>query len=171
MTLGCFVIKLVISPGGRVCAPPQSPFLSKLEPPGCTTTPLRATDMLWEPGGRRAAVPTASLQSQGLPRRQDQTQITPTALHPPLLPPGATVQARGRRRAQGMGPVGVGSRFPSKRPQVPSRSPAGRGWVLTYCVLWGHWCYPTQGHPLEKAGDPETPPPQLRQSGVRRVSQ
>lgn len=69
----------------------------------------------------------------------------------------------------GLGVSGVG--FHQKSPRSPSRSPAGRGWVLAYCVLLGHWCYPTQGHSLGKAGDPETPPPQLRQSGVRRVSQ
>lgn len=73
-------------------------------------------------------MPTASLQSQGLPRRQDQTQITPTALHPLLLPPGATVQARkgGGPREWGLLVLGVGFHQRGHRsPEGPQQAEAG----------------------------------------------
>lgn len=41
-------------------------------------------------------------------------------------------------------------------------SPPPSPWFLAYCIPLGHWCYPTQGHPSGKAGNPETPVPQLR---------
>lgn len=148
--------KLAIPPGGCLVLSfpatlPEGPESPRLLP------------HLWETqthcgaGGEGDPVPTASLWAQGLAGREDQpgTTLLGSGLLL-LLPPGGTVQAGEK---QGMGAGGVGSQFPSKKPQGRPQGPqqAGPGFWLT-ASFWG-----TQGHPSGEAKGPETPPPQLRE--------
>lgn len=111
-------------------------------------------------------MPMASLQGQGLPRRQDKPQTTLTTKHPlPTVP--SRGHSPGQRKEEGRGAGGS--------PKAPSRTPAGPQQAPSRPWLRSGLLHPFRARMLSHSGsplgDPETPPPQMRQSGVRRVSQ